>query len=101
MARTQVNNVSAISTVTPTPPVTITGETNLGVYNFVDDSGNLTEIKKKLRPRDKYNADQRFITEDLVGEVYVIGVSGPLGGSPFTNGDIMGCGDDTAAYAIY
>ena len=86
MARTETNLQQDDSII---PGITQKDE---GVYNFVDESGNLTEIKKKLLERDKYYADALSKTDQIIGEVYVIGVNSV---------DPMGCGDDTAAYAIY
>ena len=62
---------------------------NLGVYIFIDESGNVTQIKKEKRTRDVFN-----ITDEvtLLDEYYVIGVS---------DTDPMGIGDDLMAWAVY
>ena len=61
----------------------------LGIYNFIDEYGNLTQIKKKKLTRDVY---KQAPLEAIESDIYVIGVNSV---------DPMGCGDDTPAYAIY
>lgn len=65
---------------------------NLGVYTYIDENGNVTQIKKEKKDRKKYYPNAETNVEGILGDVYVIGVSDTVA---------MGVGDDTMAYARY
>lgn len=75
--------------------ITLTAQTNYNVYNFIDEFGNVTQIKKEGKTRLKYYPDALTLQEQLM-EPWVIGVSEDVP---------MGCGDVESntemAYAIY
>jgi len=91
MARTELLNQKDVNATTNSLP---TQEPNLGIYNFIDESGNLTEIKKKKRKNSPVPTEANL--EELVAEPTVIGVSDTIP---------MGCGDLNSgtemAFAIY
>lgn len=75
------------------------GSTNIDVHIFVDEDGNVTQIKKYSKPRLKYYIDPNY--PDSPEEEYcVIGVSDPEDGD-CSYGDALGVGDKLMAYAIY
>jgi len=88
MGKTDIPNQN----ITVTPPEI--QEPNLGIYNFIDESGNLTQIKKKLKKRAPVPIEANL--EALISEPTVIGVHETIP---------MGCGDLNSgtemAYAIY
>jgi hypothetical protein len=66
------------------------------VHIFVDNSGNVNQIKKISKERLKY-----YIDEELPEKVYcVIGVDDPDSG-PCSYGTALGIGDNMMAFAIY
>lgn len=79
---------------------------NLGVYVFIDEDGNVTQIKKSKKTIEKYypneptKVDQVDPTEPVViGILYDVPSAGPQ-----SEGTAMGVGDEgggTMAYAIY
>jgi hypothetical protein len=80
-----------INIITP-----ITGTTvKYNVYNFIDEFGNVTQIKREEKTRIKYYPDVVSLQEMLY-EPFVIGVSDDIP---------MGCGDvlstSEMVYAIY
>lgn len=84
------NNVSELTNttteITLTASTITTGVTE-NVYAFIDEYGNVTQIKKSSKERLKYNPDDINISI----EPCVIGVSG---NELFCeNGIAMGCGD--------
>lgn len=75
------------------------GTTNLNVYNFIDDNGNVTQIEKKVKERLKYYITPNIPENDIV-QSCVIGISNPLNGD-CTIGIGLGLGDDMFGYANY
>lgn len=79
-----------------------TTQSDYGVYIFVDENGNVTQINKEKKERLKFYPDQ--INAPLI-EPCVIGISGDIGVENCTEGIAMGCGDigsnTEMAYAIY
>jgi len=82
---------------------------NLGIYIFVDEYGNVTQIPKAKKVPPKYYPNDPSKVDSIVGDVFVIGVDGgEVGGGPL-NPDgstvgatiTMGIGDATEAYAKY
>ncbi len=77
----------------------------LGIYIFVDDDGNVTQIKKDKKIRTKYDPNEATKVDTTIGVVYVIGIDGegPIGedGSTIGATTAMGIGDTTEAYAKY
>jgi hypothetical protein len=65
---------------------------NLGVYTFIDEDGNVTQIKKEKKSRQKYYPNEPSAVETVIGEIYVIGVTDDIA---------MGIGDNVMAYAQY
>lgn len=65
---------------------------NLGVYTFIDEDGNVRQIKKEKKSITKYYPNAPSKVETIVGDYAVIGVSDTVA---------MGVGDDTMAYAEY
>ncbi|MCK9416717.1 hypothetical protein M0Q97_08690 [Candidatus Dojkabacteria bacterium] len=78
---------------------TITGITNLNVYNFIDINGNITQIEKKEKERFKYYITPSIPENDIV-QSCVIGINNPLNGD-CTIGMGLGLGDDIFGYAKY
>lgn len=82
---------------------------NLGVYVFVDEYGNVTQIPKEKKVPPKYYPNDPSKVDSIVGDVFVIGIDGgEVGGGPLnpdgsTVGSItaMGIGDNTTSYAKY
>lgn len=77
--------------------------TNIDVHIFVDENGNVTQIKKFSKPRLKYYIDPNF-PDAPIQEYCVIGVSDPEDGD-CSEGTAMGVGDNEfgglMVYAIY
>jgi hypothetical protein len=66
------------------------------VHIFVDNNGNVDQIKKISKERLKY-----YIDEELPEKVYcVIGIDDPYSGS-CSEGTALGIGDNMMAFAIY
>ena len=65
---------------------------NLGVYTFIDEDGNVTQIKKEKKNKKKYYPNEPTKVDEVIGEIYVIGVSESIP---------MGVGDNVEAYAKY
>ena len=65
---------------------------NLGVYTFIDEDGNVVEIKKEKKSIKKYYPNEPTKVDNVIGDVYVIGISDTIA---------MGVGDATMAYAKY
>jgi hypothetical protein len=82
---------------------TTTGITNIDVHIFIDENGNVTQIKKYSKPRLKYYIDPNF-PDAPIQEYCVIGVSDPIDGD-CSEGTAMGVGDNEfgglMVYAIY
>jgi len=85
-------------TVTTTNETTIT-PVNLGVYSFIDEHGNVTQIKKITKYRLKYCIDPTLPQDELINYC-VIGVNDPDFGD-CSDGTALGIGDTLMAYAIY
>lgn len=64
----------------------------LGVYIFIDEDGNVKQIQKEKKDRKKYYPNIPTKVDDIIGDVYVIGVSDTVA---------MGAGDNTMIYAKY
>jgi len=64
----------------------------LGVYTFIDEDGNVTQIKKEKKEITMYYPNTPSKIETVIGDVFVIGVSDTIA---------MGIGDNTMAYAKY
>jgi len=64
----------------------------LGVYTFVDEDGNVTQIKKVKKSITKYYPNEPSNVDKIVGDYAVIGISDTIA---------MGIGDDVMAYAEY
>lgn len=81
----------------------ITGVTNIDVHIFIDENGNVTQIKKYSKPRLKYYIDPNF-PDSPIQEHCVIGVGDPEDGD-CSEGDAMGIGENifgpVMAYAVY
>lgn len=75
------------------------GITNLNVYNFIDNNGNITQIEKKEKDRLKYYITPNIPENDIV-QLCVIGINNPLNGD-CTIGMGLGLGDDSFGYAKY
>lgn len=97
---TTTNIPSEITTVTT--DVKITQPSEFGVYTFIDEFGNITQIEKSVKERLKFYPE-RVVRPTF--EPCVIGVSGDLGRTNCTDGIALGCGDvgssTEMAYAIY
>lgn len=93
--------ISDATNILTTTASTITQLNNYGVYNFVDEFGNVTQIKKSVRKRIEFYPE--LVDAPLI-EPCVIGVKDPVDGN-CTEGVAMGCGDvgssTEMAYAIY
>ena len=63
-----------------------------GIYTFIDEDGNITEIKKDLEERETYEKATDVKEKVLSDGVWVIGVQDTVA---------MGAGDLTACYAVY
>ena len=84
---------------------------NLGVYIFIDEDGNVTQIKKKKKSITKYYPNEPSNVENIVGDYLIIGIDGGIpqpGGGPLNpDGSTvgattsMGIGDNVEAYARY
>jgi len=90
------------TTVVTESDIKTTQPGDYGVYNFVDEYGNVTQIKKSTKERLKFYPE---LIDAPVIEPCVIGISGDLGRTNCTNGIGLGCGDvgsgTEMAYAIY
>ena len=110
MASDAINKPSSLNEPSPfintdainTPENSAITLNKFGVYNFVDESGNVTQIKKSVKKRLLYYPDR--INKPVI-EPCVIGVSGDVGRENCTPDIAMGCGDigssSEMAYAIY
>jgi len=74
------------------------GTTN-DVHIFIDDNGNVTQIKKVVKDRIKYCIEENIPQSEII-QSCVIGVSDPIEGD-CTNGVGLGFGDIDYGYAIY
>ena len=83
---------SNFSKNTETTGTTTATEKKLGVYTLIDESGNVTQIKKERKSRKKYYPNAATKVETVIGEVFLIGVSDT---TP------MGIGDNIETYARY
>jgi len=80
-----------------------------GVYIYVDESGNVEQIKKDIKKTKKYYPNTPSNVDNVIGDVFVIGVNGgSVGGGPLhENGATVGAtksmsiADNTEAYAKY
>lgn len=86
--------------ITPTAS-TLTQLNEYGVYNFIDEFGNVTQIKKGRKKRLEFYPERVNVP---IIEPCVIGVSDPASGD-CSEGIAMGCGEigstTEMAYAIY
>lgn len=64
----------------------------LGVYTFIDEDGNVTQIKKEKKSITKFYPNEPSEVDKIIGEYAVIGVSDTVA---------MGIGDNIMAYAEY
>jgi len=101
-----MGRLTSINNITSTPVVlsaTTSGTTNDGVYIFIDENGNVEQIKKDTNDRLMFYTDTKSKQQSLL-EPCIIGVSDPVNGN-CTEGIIMGTGDigssSESAYAIY
>ena len=69
------------------------------VYTFLDENGNVTQINKKSKTRNKYYIDPEVIFYDPNNECY-IGVSDPIDGD-CSFGIGLGVGDNDISPATY
>lgn len=96
-ASTTPNAVYNASIITPTASTL----SEYGIYNFIDEFGNVTQIKKGKKKRLEFYPER--INVPLI-EPCVIGVSDPASEN-CTEGIAMGCGEigssTEMAYAIY
>ena len=78
----------------PQAPQTTKAKLNkkLGVYTFIDEDGNVTQIKKDKKTTTKFYPNEPSKTDKIVGDYAVIGVSDTIA---------MGVGDSVMAYAEY
>jgi hypothetical protein len=82
--------------------VTVSGSTLSGVsnvYTFLDEKGNVTQIKKELKHRNKYYIDPEVLFYSASVDCY-IGVSDSENGN-CTFGIALGVGDVVGCPAIY
>ena len=77
----------------------VSGVTNLDVHIFVDEYGNVTQIKKQSKPRLKYCPDPKYPQTALIN-ICVIGVSDEEWGE-CSDGTAMGVGDILMTPAKY
>lgn len=104
MARSIFNKDINITTSTETDL-----NKNLGIYVFIDEYGNVTQIPKEKKVPPKYYPNDPSKIDSIVGDVLVIGIDGgEVGGGPLnpdgsTVGSItaMAIGDNTTSYAKY
>lgn len=72
---------------------------NLGVYTFVDEDGNVTQIKKVKKSITKFYPNEPSKVESIVGDYAVIGVASIDSGDA---SDIaMGVGDANNGVLVY
>lgn len=102
----RLSNLQNTSTINTVPVVTTgstSGLTNIDVHIFVDENGNVTQIKKYSKPRLKYYIDPNYPDMPLE-ESCVIGVGDPEEGD-CSYGTAMAIGDGDGsgllAFAIY
>ena len=69
------------------------------IYQFIDESGNVSQIPKIIKPRYKYYIDPDTPTR-IITEPCVIGASNEESG-PGSYGSALGLGDDTIGMASY
>lgn len=79
---------------------TTSGNTNLDVYIFVDEFGNVTQIKKESKSRLKYYVDPTSVPETITPSC-VIGISGGIDSPDCSEGIGLGVGDNYFALAKY
>jgi len=77
----------------------ISGITLSDIHIFIDEYGNVTQIKKEEKSRLKYCPDPKYPQTDLIDNC-VIGVSDEWAGE-CSDGTAMGVGDFLMAYAKY
>jgi hypothetical protein len=77
----------------------ISGVTITDIHVFVDEYGNVTQIKKEAKPRLKYCPDPKYPQTELIN-ICAIGVSDEEWGE-CSDGTAMGIGDYRMAYAKY
>lgn len=94
-----INSGSTITSSNNIDTNIASGNTNLNVYNFIDDNGNITQIEKKEKERFKYYITPSIPENDIV-QSCVIGISNPLNGDCII-GIGLGLGDETFGYAKY
>lgn len=101
MGRLSLSNtlISTNSGLTNTSTNNITGITNLNIYNFIDDNGNIIQIEKKNKERLKYYITPNIPENDII-QSCVIGINNPLNGD-CTIGMGLGLGDEIFGYANY
>lgn len=92
MGRLRKPNTPSTSTI----PVQ---EEKPNIYVFVDDDGNVEQIKKESKDRLKYCIDP-YVPQTEIIETCVIGIDDPIEGD-CTEGIGLGLGDDTFGYVIY
>jgi hypothetical protein len=92
MSRVSIENYELSGTTTTS------GTTFRDIHVFVDEFGNVTQIKKEKKKRRKYYIDPNFPAVTI--NECVIGVEDEFSG-PCSYGIGMGIGDDLFAYAIY
>lgn len=103
MARSNIPNKKTGNT-TPVPKISKSKlNKNLGVYTFIDEDGNVTQIKKEKKSIKKYYPNEPSKVETVIGDIVVIGISydDDPPGTPGTAGTAMGIGDNVMAYAQY
>ena len=75
------------------------GNTNLNVHIFIDESGNVTQTLKNPKNRLKYYIDQN-IPQTIILEDCAIGINDEVFG-PCSIGTALGIGDTVIAFATY
>lgn len=78
----------------------LSGITNLNVYEFIDEFGNVTQIEKESKSRLKYYIDPTSVPETIT-PTCVIGISGGIDSPDCSEGIGLGVGDNYFAYAKY
>jgi hypothetical protein len=81
-----------------TETTTTSGTTVKDIHIFVDEYGNVIQIKKEKKKRRNYYIDPNFPAVTIQG--CIIGVEDEFSG-PCSYGIGLGIGDDLFAYAIY
>ena len=74
---------------------------NLGVYTFIDEDGNVKQIKKEKKNITMYYPNAPSKIDSILPDFCVIGIYGGNSECTSSEGIAMGIGDNLAAYANY